>query len=216
MLVVESKYREIARYIIFMKMAENLAKLSCDPKRQVGALLIKKDFKNVISIGINGTIPGASNRRSSMETGSSGLRHAERNCLVMANVTNPKEYMLFCTLSPCPDCAGDIAVAGIDTVYYKDIYPSGFKAGQIAMTEADINVESIWAKLNRLFTDIVHGSMVLYRESFYSKTITNEGVTILTKKYLEKFGIPFDDNLDMTDWKYDFVGSFTKYLYSVV
>ncbi len=122
MLVKNSKFREIAKYMTFMKMTEQIAKLSPDPKHQVGSLLIKKDFTNIISVGYNGSNPGLPNERESLEAGKSGFRHAEENCLLKANVHDPKDYMLFCTLSPCSDCAGRIAIKGIDTVIYKTKY----------------------------------------------------------------------------------------------
>ena len=67
---------------IWMGFAESIAKRSCDPKYQVGAVVVNSENTQVLSIGYNGDQKGGSNQRDSTETGQSGFIHAEINALI--------------------------------------------------------------------------------------------------------------------------------------
>ena len=221
MLVVESGYRAIAKYLIFMKMADTMSQLSCDTKHQVGAFLIKKDFGNIVSIGYNGPRPGAPNVRKSNESGKSGFYHAEHNCLMRANIpTNSSDYMLFCTLSPCEACAGDLAIKGIDTVLYKEKYETGYQAGYDAMQDSNIKVDSIWFKTADMFQELIQDELNEFIDGNNAGGITDEGVYILIQRHLQKFAVPCSwallDQIDFRSWQSNYPLEFVKYLYTKI
>jgi dCMP deaminase len=118
----------------YMKMAEELSKLSYAERKKVGALVVKD--AHIISEGYNGTPAGFDNKcerdtfnyplypyqhepRTKPE-----VLHAESNAITkLARSTNSSDgATLYVTLSPCFECAKLIIQAGIKRVVYKDRY----------------------------------------------------------------------------------------------
>jgi dCMP deaminase len=122
----KSIYRKILKYVHFMNITKEISKLSYDNKHKVGSILVKNDFSNINSIGYNGNYAGGSNERDSMESGMSGFLHAEENVIIKANVSNPEEYTLFVTMTPCEMCAKRIINKGIKNVIILDVYDGMF------------------------------------------------------------------------------------------
>lgn len=117
----------------FMKFAELTATLSYAKRLQVGAVIVKGD--QTIGTGYNGMPSGWENSceysiddAMGYDTGKTKpeVLHAESNALMkVARSTESSEgATLFCTHSPCMDCAKLIYQAGIKTVYYKETYRS--------------------------------------------------------------------------------------------
>ena len=112
----------------YMKMAEELAKLSYAERKKVGCLIVKDT--QIISEGYNGTPKGFDNRCEyvdyvdEMYTKAEVL-HAESNAITkIARSTNSSDgATLYCTLAPCFDCAKLIIQAGIKRVVFKEKYP---------------------------------------------------------------------------------------------
>lgn len=121
-----SELRKILKHITFMKMSEDLAKLSYDPKYQVGSLIIKNDWSKINGIGYNGAYSGSPNKRLSLETGGSKFIHAEMNALLNSNLNKKKSknYTIYVTMTPCSDCSRVIVNQGIRKVIAKDVYPN--------------------------------------------------------------------------------------------
>ena len=69
----------------------------------------------------------------------SGLLHAEINCLLKLDYNNPKEKIMWLTLSPCQQCAKAIVNAGIKKVIYRDEYRD--VKGLEILENANIKVE---------------------------------------------------------------------------
>lgn len=111
----------------YMRMAEELAKLSNAERQKVGCLVVKDT--QIISEGYNGTPAGFDNaceyydHVGHIHTKSEVL-HAESNAITkLARSTNSSsESTLYVTLAPCYDCAKLIIQAGIKRVVYKDKY----------------------------------------------------------------------------------------------
>jgi len=113
-----------------MDLAEHYAKRSKDPHRQVGALLVGNYPDKIISILSEGynhlpeklTYLGYKNEEDRTRP---EVIHAEAHALsylLKHNDFNSKSYELFCTLSPCMDCAKLIYQAGIKKIYFKEYW----------------------------------------------------------------------------------------------
>ena len=114
---------------IWMQMAETIAQRSHHPTFKVGALIVTSDNTQVLSLGYNGNATGMSNVPQSDAPGCSGLLHAEINALLKLDYNNPKDKVMYLTLSPCTNCAMAIINSGIKKVVYKEKYrdDSGIK-----------------------------------------------------------------------------------------
>ena len=107
---------------IWMTMAETIAKRSHHSASKVGSLIVTSDNTQVLSLGYNGNAAGMSNVPQSEAPGCSGLLHAEINALLKLDYNNPKDKVMYLTLSPCEYCAKAIVNSGIKRVVYKDEY----------------------------------------------------------------------------------------------
>lgn len=108
-----------------MNAAEVYAQLSSAERLKVGCVVVKND--KIISIGYNGMPSGWSNQCED-ENGLTRkeVLHAEANAItkIARSTESAEDAILFCTASPCIDCAKLIYQAGIQTVYYRDYYKS--------------------------------------------------------------------------------------------
>jgi len=106
-----------------MDVAERFAQLSSAKKLQVGAVLVKDD--SIVAIGYNGSPSGWSNTCED-ENGQTlpEIIHAEANCVakLAKSCISGEGTTMFVTHAPCIHCAKIIYSAGIERVYYKNIY----------------------------------------------------------------------------------------------
>lgn len=111
--------------IAHMKVAMVYASLSYCSDKKVGAIVVLDN--NVISIGYNGTPPGECNECLD-EHGKTkeNVIHAEHNALKKLKNTphDLSKAILFCTLSPCINCAILIINSNIKHVIYNKKYKS--------------------------------------------------------------------------------------------
>jgi len=117
----------------FMDVAERFAQLSSATRANVGCIIVKDDNR-IISIGYNGMPSGWDNCCEDVvrqdEVGFTLTKtkpevlHAETNAIakVACSTDSCKDATLFCTHSPCIDCAKLIYQSGITTVYFKHDY----------------------------------------------------------------------------------------------
>ena len=103
-------------------MAETIALRSHHSEFKVGALIVTSDNTQVLSLGYNGNAAGMSNVPQSEAPGCSGLLHAEINALLKLDYNNPKDKVMYLTLSPCEYCAKAIVNSGIKKVVFRDLY----------------------------------------------------------------------------------------------
>ena len=106
-----------------MDAAEVYAQLSSAERLKVGCVVVKDD--RIISIGYNGMPAGWTNKCEDEDGNSKKeVLHAEANAItkIARGNDSAEDATLFCTASPCIDCAKLIYQAGIDTVYYRDHY----------------------------------------------------------------------------------------------
>ena len=126
---------------VWMTMAETIAQRSHHPTFKVGALIVTSDNTQVLSLGYNGNAAGMSNVPQSEAPGCSGLLHAEINALLKLDYNNPKDKVMYLTLSPCEYCAKAIVNSGIKKVVYKKDYRN--LDGISILKSAGIEVERI-------------------------------------------------------------------------
>ncbi len=124
---------------IWMTMAETIAQRSHHSTFKVGALIVTSDNTQVLSLGYNGNAAGMSNVPQSEEPGCSGLLHAEINALLKLDYNNPKDKVMYLTLSPCINCSIAIINSGIKKVVFKEQYRN--IDGINLLKDADIVIE---------------------------------------------------------------------------
>jgi len=107
---------------VWLKTAEVISERSYDPRFKVGAVVVTEDNTQVLAVGYNGNYSGGPNKVESEEPGESGMLHAEINALLKMDYNNPKDKILYITLSPCRMCAKAIVNAGIKEVVYSERY----------------------------------------------------------------------------------------------
>jgi len=110
---------------IHMKVAHLYSELSYSNKMKVGCILISPSGDRVMSIGYNGTPPGWDNCCETPEgITKDEVIHAEANCLDKLYTTSDsaKQGYMFCTHSPCKNCAERIANAKIKHFFYTTPY----------------------------------------------------------------------------------------------
>jgi dCMP deaminase len=113
---------------VFINIAKELSTLSYCIRAKVGSILVKDG--NVISMGYNGTPSGMLNyceilNEDGSLTTKSDVLHAESNAILKAarmGVSTDGTTM-YCTLSPCKDCAKLILQSGVKRVVYLDKFP---------------------------------------------------------------------------------------------
>lgn len=109
----------------YMAVAHEFAKNSYCKRAQVGALIVKDG--NVVSFGYNGTPKGWDNTcEDENNTTKPEVLHAESNAIAKcaSSVNSSLDADIYCTHSPCIECAKLIIQAGITTVYYDILYRS--------------------------------------------------------------------------------------------
>ena len=129
----------------YMRMAEELAKLSYAQRKKVGCLVVKDT--QIISEGYNGTPKGFDNSCEyvnyvdEMYTKEEVL-HAESNAITkLARSTNSSSgATLYCTLAPCFQCAKLIIQSGIERVVYRDMYA---KNGLALLDKAGVTITQL-------------------------------------------------------------------------
>lgn len=134
----------------FMKLAHVVAERSTCRRRQIGAVLVKD--KRIIATGYNGAPTkiehclerGCRKDEVGAESGK-GLEvcpalHAEQNCLLQCAKYGivAEGSALYCTLSPCIQCAKELINAGVRAIIYdaQDDYPD--KIGLEMLTKSDV------------------------------------------------------------------------------
>ena len=107
-----------------IRLAFDVARMSKDPKRQVGALIVAQDG-GPISWGYNGFARGIKDdkRLYDNEIKLSMVVHAEANAVFNAARagTSTLGGIMVCTLFPCVNCTNAIIQAGITEVICPDL-----------------------------------------------------------------------------------------------
>ena len=107
-----------------MEAAKVYAKLSHAKRLKVGCVIVRD--KRIISIGYNGMPSGWDNECEEEGVTKPEVLHAETNALakVASSHESCRGAELYCTHSPCLDCAKLIYQAGIVKVFFAEEYKS--------------------------------------------------------------------------------------------
>ncbi len=144
----------------FLRLAAEVATWSKDPRRKVGAVIVRPD-RTIAALGYNGFPRGVHDTQDRLidrEAKNRFVVHAELNSILSAR--EPLQgYTLYVTpYAPCASCAGAIIQAGIKTVItdfpgVKGVSPdwlASFDTSRKMFVEA--GVELIELKLDKLNT----------------------------------------------------------------
>lgn len=118
----------ISRHQMFMQIAEVASRRSTCFRRNVGAVIVAN--KNIISIGYNGPASGephcTGNGCADPTRGCQRAIHAEINALDRARddrvFKTSQLWSMYCTESPCDDCARAIVDSPVAEVFFLNQY----------------------------------------------------------------------------------------------
>ena len=106
-----------------MDIARSCSNLSHDRKIKVGSIIVRDG--QILSQGWNGTPSGMDNStRTDAGTTYQWVIHSEANALMKLakNGGGSKGATIYCTHSPCYECAKLILQAGITRIVYAEVY----------------------------------------------------------------------------------------------
>lgn len=112
----------------FVNIVKELSNLSVASRKKVACMSLKIDFTKIGSMGYNGSFKGDLANEStgteelSYTPGHSGLIHAEQNMLIKFRESNPQNYIILLTLSPCEMCAKLLINADFNKIYWIEEY----------------------------------------------------------------------------------------------
>lgn len=130
---------------MYMEMAEVAAKQSYAKRLQVGAIAVKDH--RILSIGYNGTFPGADNNCENLIDGKLVTKkeviHAEMNLIykLARDGESGSGADLFITHAPCFECAKAILSVGFKKVWFRNQYRS--EEGIQLLKNNGIDVEKV-------------------------------------------------------------------------
>jgi len=116
----------------FMVIAQDVATWSKDPKRGVGAVIVKN--RHIVATGYNGPPKGVIDRTDiSKERKLMRTIHAELNAILDAKM-DLTGCDMYCTYMPCAQCMAAIIQSGIATVYIP-LFQPGLNTAWLASWE---------------------------------------------------------------------------------
>ncbi len=113
--------RRQLKHEVYMRMAQQLARLSTCRRLSVGAVLLRRDG-SVAGVGYNGALPGQPHCAPEICNPSArcfNTRHAERSALDYSTGDIAAAYV---THEPCLRCTQDLIARGCRAVYYLRSY----------------------------------------------------------------------------------------------
>ena len=107
---------------IYLLFARLIATRSSCLRQSQGAVITSADLTNILSVGYNGSLRGGAHTcTEDAQPGKCGCFHAEANAILKVTVNDPNKIM-FCTSSPCQNCAEMIIQSQFSAVYYINEY----------------------------------------------------------------------------------------------
>lgn len=139
---------------LYIGIANRIALQSHDTDHKVGCVIVKDN--NIIAMGWNGMPSGMSNEcKLPSGTTKPEVLHAETNAIakVSKSTMSAEGATLYCTLSPCLECAKLIYQAGISRV----VYTKGYKddSGILFLLER-LNPDNVKGSVHDRHTDSIN------------------------------------------------------------
>lgn len=167
-----------------MATAQEFASCSTAKKLKVGAIIVDPDTGAIVSVGYNGTLPGASNQCEDIvekppfwvhpddehtyykfKTKDEVL-HAEENAIAkMAKTGSSADgAWMFITHSPCIKCARLIVASGITRVFYQEQFAGSIASGIDLLKSHNVTVYKVEEEsINRFTTSFTNSKLELYK-----------------------------------------------------
>lgn len=127
---------------LYMGIALKYGEQSHDKRAKVGCYVVKDD--RPVSSGWNGTPPGDDNTcQDENNVTKPNVIHAEINAIIKAARDNGdmKDSTVYCTLSPCIQCANALRGTGIKRFVFKHRYVGNSPCGIAELEKSGIEVE---------------------------------------------------------------------------
>jgi len=124
----------------FSKVTQLTAELSSAKKLQVGAIIVKDN--RIISVGYNGMPSGWTNECEHDGKTKPEVLHAETNAIAKVAKSNEscENAVLFCTHTPCIECAKLIYQSGIGEVFIQTEYKPSKGSGEDFLKKCKIPI----------------------------------------------------------------------------
>lgn len=113
---------------VFSEIVRQIAGLSVASRLKVGAIAVRKDFSKIASFGYNGSYFNApisletGTEEESLIPGESGMIHAEINLIAKFRESDPENYAIIISHSPCKMCTKVLVNAGFKNIYWLEEY----------------------------------------------------------------------------------------------
>ena len=138
----------------YFRIAEAVSKLSKDPAKKVGCVLLNPETHGVISVGFNGFPMGVNESIASRwqrPEKYSFVSHAEANAVSLAASAGVSTKNATCVVTcfPCSDCAKLLIQAGIRRVVTREAnmesekWGKSFKYSKIMLSEVGIDIQYV-------------------------------------------------------------------------
>jgi len=123
---------------LFMRMAHLIKERSTCERATVGCLVVNADGTKIEAMGYNGNAKGLDNACDNpLEPGRCGCIHAETNALLKCVYNTHEALVLYCTTSPCVNCAKLIVNSRVSTVIF-DLAHRDLAATQTIMAHGGV------------------------------------------------------------------------------
>lgn len=141
----ESFIKQNKRNIVYLNMARVWAMNSYCKRKKTGAIIVNNN--SIVADGYNGTPTGFSNICEENEKTLDLVLHAEANAISKLAKSTNSAYgsVIYCTLSPCIQCAKLIYQSGIKKLYTYELYRE--TSGLDFLLEAGIEINFISEKI---------------------------------------------------------------------
>lgn len=121
----------------YLNVAKEVSKFSKDENTKVGAILVDPDDGAIVAVGYNGFVRGSPDYlipKTRPEKYKYTI-HAELNLLLNCarHGISVKNKIVYCTHSPCNNCARHLKNAGINKIIFKNLY-----ANEILQEDLDL------------------------------------------------------------------------------
>lgn len=125
---IRIRKRSIHKIDTFSDILLTISELSNATTKKVACMALHKNFVKIASFGYNGSYPGApineetGTEEESLKPGESGFIHAEVNMIAKFRESDPENYIVLLTLSPCKMCTKILVNSGFRSVFWIEDY----------------------------------------------------------------------------------------------
>lgn len=169
--------KRISRDDMFIKIVQVVAQRSTCLRSQVGALIVKDG--RIISMGYNGPVSGVPACTECMGPGCTKSLHAETNAIAFAARAGVSVLgcTLYCSMSPCINCAKVIVNSGIQEVVFLEKYRS--EEGTELLKSSGVKVRELEREIKEALT--IEAEPVKHGRWEYNEEVAKWGFPFICK-----------------------------------